>query len=647
MFKTLPAMPKNNLKEILDLSTEEGVAAAMNLVKSSAKGFSSNTIKGVAATTLSIKDSASERDASVNNLKAQALESEVEESEVEVPSKASIDDESKDSEIKSQEAETTETQDAVLSASDIQQMILSAMSPLLEENRSLEKKLNEATEAKKSADLKISELGDQLKSASRSEEVLEHLGKLAGRSVALESEANKTHSKGKVSVNLSAPAVNRYVAANSDRMDGALRDFWSIRDASPKTTKCLKSGRFVEVADNSQLRHFVRQNRQALIKDVESYAKSNGLLSGKSGNLNLLKDATSAADILGGFLPTLSAIMRENNRPGYIFHQFPNTRIEYDQGMGDTIQIPRAAFQPPPSSPEDRLLSGGGVYRSIDSGNQSLSTGTVTAILNEWGLGADSSAPPVGLPAFVRSYSMTELMQILERNIQQDYWRWEDLYIRSFWARTSRVVYNDNAVVTTTPGDVGANDNGTFTDDFAYELHAYGRELEIPTFADERYGYACPTRHISQLRKSYSDRFQLATEADVQNITNMLNTATGGELDRVTGYQGVFGNLHIFETNAYGTGAPGSEGVQTETFGTGAVTTRTGYLFGADTLGRGIGTEMEILFEDSDFSRMTRAIWKSEEVVVAMDVDPTGYADTSEVPQQLRVVAVRTSDTAQ
>jgi hypothetical protein len=82
--------------------------------------------------------------------------------------------------------------------------------------------------------------------------------------------------------------------------------------------------------------------------------------------------------------------------------------------------------------------------------------------------------------------------------------------------------------------------------------------------------------------------------------------------------------------------------VQTETVSGGSNTTRSNYAFGADTIGRGIGTEMEIRRDTNDnFGRVGRYIWRSEEGFVAMDVDPTGYSDTSEVPQQLRVIDVR------
>ena len=83
--------------------------------------------------------------------------------------------------------------------------------------------------------------------------------------------------------------------------------------------------------------------------------------------------------------------------------------------------------------------------------------------------------------------------------------------------------------------------------------------------------------------------------------------------------------------------------MQTETVAAGSATTRSNYAFGSDTIGRCVGTEMEIRRDtNDDFGRVGRYIWRSEEGFVAMDVDPTGYSDSSAVPQQLRVLDVRT-----
>ena len=145
--------------------------------------------------------------------------------------------------------------------------------------------------------------------------------------------------------------------------------------------------------------------------------------------------------------------------------------------------------------------------------------------------------------------------------------------------------------------------------------------------------------------------WQSATPQDLEVLANMFSISTGqesGPADFAASYRGKYGNFHIFSTNAYATGAVGAagtagEGVQTETIAAGSATTRTNYAFGANSIGRGVGTPMEIRKDtNDDFGRIGRYIWRSEEGFVAMDVDPTGYNDTSAVPQQLRVIDVRT-----
>jgi hypothetical protein len=75
---------------------------------------------------------------------------------------------------------------------------------------------------------------------------------------------------------------------------------------------------------------------------------------------------------------------------------------------------------------------------------------------------------------------------------------------------------------------------------------------------------------------------------------------------------------------------------------------RTSYAFGGMASGRGIGgSGVQILFDEkTDFGRMDRAIWQSYEAHGPLDVDATGYNDTSDIPQETRVFKVNTFDVA-
>lgn len=440
------------------------------------------------------------------------------------------------------------------------------------------------------------------------------------------------------------PSINTITRTNSDSPIGSVAELNQVRDRAAKIQKMTAGGSVYIAHDQTEIKRYIKSHKQQLIQDLESWGKAHGLL---QGHRRISTDAaTTIANIPGGFLESLSAIMRENNRPGFIFWQFPTTRIEFDKGEGDTVKIPRAAYLPPLVNPDDRLLSGGGTYTTIDSGSQNLQTGLVGVVLKEWGLGKNSTYPPVGIPAFVQAYSMIDLMMILERNLQQDYWIWEDTKIRSLWRSTSRVVYNKNGSPVASPTNVVAGDDGTMSENFMNALFGYMKSLQIPTYKDGCYGLATNSLSLVSFKNDLGTKYIPSSAASLQELTNILNPNVigSGETDKITGYVGKYCNFHIFDSNAFGCGSPGSEGVQTETIGGSARTTRSSYAFGADTIGRGIGLEMEVRRDNKDdFQRMNRYIWKAEEGFCQLDVCPDP-ADTSPVPQQLRVLECRFTD---
>ena len=505
----------------------------------------------------------------------------------------------------------------------VREMINSQLTPL-QESLSVEQVERQKLQVELDASNKEKiELKQKLDTAQRDQKILADLGKLSGQPITQVANFNKI------------------VGSKSDKPEGALKDFLDIQSSADGINKISASGRQSLSLDNRDLDRFAKENRGQLIRDLETWGKANGLLRGSITSKN---SATVKPDILGGFLSTLSSIMRSNNREGYVFWQFANTVIDFGKGLGDNIKIPRASYLPLPTSKDDRLLSGGGTYTRIDPGNQSLSTGIVTAELQEFGIGRNSQFPPVTLVNFVSSYSMIELISILNRNLMRDYYAWEDLAIRSLWTPTSRVVYNDNSAVVTSPAGIGTGDNGTTTRRYLSALFGYMKELRIPSFMGNKYGLVLNNTALVQLKQDYDRLWSPATPQQLQALTEYLNPTliNPGENDRVSGYCGDFENFMIFETNSYGAGSPGSPGVQSETINGSAQVTRSSFAFGADSIGRGIGTEMEIrMDDDTDFKRSQRCIWRSEEAHVAMDVDPAGYGDTSAVPQQLRVIEVR------
>jgi hypothetical protein len=428
---------------------------------------------------------------------------------------------------------------------------------------------------------------------------------------------------------------------HGDRPIGAVAELMSIVDRLPKTVKSSsRFGQFVS-HDHREVDRFVKLNRAAVVKDMETWGRANGLFRG-SGVIST-DAAVTRADLPGGFLETLSAIMRSNNRPSYIFHQFPNVAINFAKGRGDTVDIPRSPYLATVTDPADYQLSGSGVYAQSNATSRNLQTGIIQCVIQEYGMGKTAATAPIGIPEFVAAYSMINLMSLLDRNIGFNYMQFEDLAIRRLWDPSSRVVYNDNSEVTTTLADLAVGDGGQLTEDFLNNLYAYMRSIQIPTYMDGCYGLAANTLAVTQYKNSL-DKYAPATALQIQDVTNVLNVSSGGEMDQVTGYLGKFNNFHIFETNAFGVGAAGTEGAQNETIAGSPRLTRTSYAFGADTIGRGIGAPMTVRRDSTDdFGRIGRYAWFSEEGFCAVDVDPTGYNDVSAVPQQLRVVKIHTT----
>lgn len=439
---------------------------------------------------------------------------------------------------------------------------------------------------------------------------------------------------------------NTVTTTDSDNPLGICKEAMDIVESS-KIIKPSNGGDMYGSYDYETLDSFVRENRPQVIKDLESWGRKNGLMQGQK---TIKEAATVAADILGGFLTTLSSLSRTTHIPGFIFSQFANTRIDFEKRMGTTIQVHRSRYMPAPTDENDWLLSGGGTFVDIDTTYQNTQTGVVEIVLQEWGMGKPSTVNnPVRIPTFVMAYSMIELLGIVNRNISYNYNQFLDLKVRNIWKPTSRVVYNQASSVVTAPLDVLASGNGTLTTGFLINLYSYMHTLQIPTLTDGCYGLVVHPTALAQLKTNLEAHWEAPSAQQLADLTNILLPAytPPAQTGQVSGYQGKYYGFHIFETNATSVGAAGAEGVRTETLGAGATLTRTSYAFGTDTMARGIGDPMEIRQNEiTGYGRKSDYIWLSNEGFAPLDVDPTGYSDVSAVPQQLRVLDVRTTDVA-
>lgn len=449
---------------------------------------------------------------------------------------------------------------------------------------------------------------------------------------------------------IEAPNVNTKVAIGYDKTFGTVKEVIDLcenlmGDGVIKVTE--KGSPFVDF-DKQQLDDYVREHRRQLMKDFTEWGRKRGWFQGGS-TVSVKEAATTAADLPGGFLETLSSMLRVTHRPGFVFWQFPSTSFNFQKGMGQVIDVGRFAYLNSSNNPDDYQLSGSGTFSPIVSTSDPLQSGIVQITLKEWGRGkAGTGMSPVAVPAFVMFASMYELMVQLDQKLGHDYAVFEDKKIRSYWNATSRIVYNDKGVVTTNPANVGAGDKGIVNSKFFINLFAYMKILLIEPLRDGNYLYVTHPTGLAQYQDALGSQWEAPSPDALKALTNILNPSfiPDEEFSRISGYFGLWNGFHLFASNAFSVGAAGTEGVQMETLGVGSTLTRTSYAAGAGTVGRGVGMPMELREDNlTNFDRITPMTWISYEGFDPLDVDPVGYNDTSAVPQQLRVIKVRTTDT--
>lgn len=436
-----------------------------------------------------------------------------------------------------------------------------------------------------------------------------------------------------------APNVNTLTTTRSDKAPGSAGELLDLYERAEKFWITDKLGKQLLNVDQRNMEAWlILQKRQdgmvQLIRDMDSWGKANGLFNGGSRRVDA---ATVRGDIPSGFLTMLSAILRFTHRFSRILWQFANVRVEAGRRLGDTVQIPRFALQPEPTTRASRLLSGAGTFVPIGTTNQNLVQTSVDIQLKENG-----NPVPISVPQFLSAHSLLDLMPVVQNNLWYDYVVTEDVAMYELLDLTSRIVFNDRGNVTTTAADVGNGDDGTFTRTFAANLYAYMRALAIPTWANGCYVTALNTFAATSLKLSLEDLAQPPTPQDVADITNMLNMALAGEMDRVTGYLGTYENMMVFETNSYGCGAAGTRGVRNVTLGgtVGSVPTRTSWAFGSNIIGKAESMPFEIRQNEvTNYGRLDEFTWLSHEEWGTLDLDPVGTGNTS---QQLRAIEIQT-----
>jgi hypothetical protein len=449
-----------------------------------------------------------------------------------------------------------------------------------------------------------------------------------------------------------SPADNNnvYIAPLSMRgggMDGktAYREFNTLcEDNKLLQTRSIvvpSTGERVLHQDVTPLQRFIVQNRDAIRNGMEDMARKVGLLNGSDNYRG--SDAPTTFSTLPFALQTyLSTVVRAEHTPQFVLWQFVNRTVSVGIPPGQTTSVPRVFNLPTGTSSSDweRTV---GVKTVVD--RQALTGSDQKIVIKLNGMGKNSAMPPVSIPEFITLNSLLRLENLLQEKLGINYYEFEDLAIYEMLASTTAVVYNNKDSVVFAPGSV--TNGGQSTLGFLSDLNAYASSLNIRRYPDGCRVYVCPDQHIAQIDKSMQNRAFYQNRTNVEELTNMLNKSTNNpDLFRVSGYWGTMSGLHIFSQSNFGNGTVGSRGVQTETLGGTSVTTRSGYLLGADTMGWSTSMPMQVRQDagGTDFNLSQDFIWVSHEGWGPLDVDPNSNPPSS-AGQQLRVIEVRMSDT--
>jgi len=400
---------------------------------------------------------------------------------------------------------------------------------------------------------------------------------------------------------------------------------------------------------------FVVKHRDAIRRHVEEVARGAGLLLGPSVNYWGRKDAPTTFENFPLLLREyLSSIVRIEHSQAFVLWQFVNRTIAAGVPPGMTTLVPRV-----------RHLNNGTVSSSwqltpgtpLTGERQNLNGNNISVPIYEWGMGKDQGAgvltnSPVSIADMITRANLLDLEELILGRIGYNYNLWEDKILFEILLSTTRTVYSNSDSVVTTPAGVVAGGGGQLTLKFLGALSAELSNNLVPPLPDGSYILVCSPTQISQLEADMQAHHFYAQKEGAEELLNMLQRKTGNEYSgRISGYRFFARGFRIFCATSFSTGNPGAPGVQTETLGGTAVTTRTAFAFGADVLGMAVALPMEIREQDDQsFGRVRSMTWKAEIGATGLDVDPARTllpfeaARPAGAEEQLRVFEVRTSD---
>lgn len=387
-----------------------------------------------------------------------------------------------------------------------------------------------------------------------------------------------------------------------------------------------------------------------LFTEVESWIKGAGLLSGGVQNAVSGPSTGEAGKTPNLYLDVLSALMRETHNFHNIFWQFTRTVYDPSSAPSKNILVPRVVYLDDPETIDDYIGADFDTYRSVgavvgsDTDSQSQVINDIPIGIIEYRLGRSNKVAtrPVYIPEFHQATALLDLLSVLNMQLGQNYYRFEEKLIREQYESSTIVRYNDNGETTDDPADVGAGDGGTVTTDFMDSLYTEMYAAGTPSMPNGNYCAVLNPTSLNQYKKSLGDQYEAPTVEQLMDLTNMLTAATGVEIGRASGYVGAYNGFEIFASNSFGKGVAGaSPTANSVTFGGGTRDTYDSFAFGPGAVGHGVALPMEIRASGvTPFQVGESYIWLSREGVGALDIDSALGSG-----QQDRVWKMRTAKT--
>jgi hypothetical protein len=518
-----------------------------------------------------------------------------------------------------------------------------------------------------SKDAALTETQAKLAESQKAESILESLSKLTGSPTTQRPDVPMVNTK--TSINGEPQGLAReFVELLNDRDRLQIR--YDVMGYSSTTGQMVATHRhgqkikeFIWNSFNEERR--VAQNwtwrNSELIKTTEAWFKANGLLSGNVRNIS--GRSTNAAGASTGapglapdlFLDVLSAMMRETHNYANIFWQFTTTVFDPTSEPGKNILVPRANYLARPTSVSDFVIANTTTFNAINlttgssSDAQGIEVTTVPIACTQYGIGRGGSTGtrPIFIPEFHQQVALVNLMDLADSRLMQNYYAFEELILRSQFELSTNVIYNNNNLVETTPGNITTGGGATLTKEYLSAVYSYMFAAQVPSLTNGHYILAVNPTAKTQLEISLQELYRPVTPEQMMEITNVMKSSTGVEIGRSSGYIGSYCGFEIFVGNSFGVGAAGASPTVNNVAFNAAVGTKLtmdSFAFGVGAVGRGVALPMEIRTQGSPFDLGTAFIWVSREGAAPLDLDATlGSPTDPESSQQTRCYRLRTA----